>query len=201
MGPFQKIDEQIETQVKKLEAEDKIPRLSDLLPDLDDEVIKYLNYGLNFLAVLVPLGITLFVFSFNSAKRDQIKQYQEIMSGLQDYNRFKTSLGQLESKIVSPFSISDANNLKSSYSTSLATGTKTRGEISIENFEKNSKSPTLFKSLGTLKFSNFSQRELSNVLRKMIFDQKMKINDFQISKDPSNSQLRGKFDFEHFGKN
>lgn len=200
MGPFQKMDTTLEQEITKLELTGKIPRLDDILQTNNEEVLKYSSMTINFLAILFPFLLALGVYIFTSMTKDEINHHRSIIQGVQDFSRYKTRLAAIENAIVSTVIIKDQNNVSATLNSVLSRGTKTSGIITITDFEQNPKGETILITDGRLEFNNFSQDELSNLIRKMVSGLKMKIVEVEIFKDEESKFLKGMFRFTHYGK-
>lgn len=200
MGPFQKMDTTLEQEITKLEMTGKIPRLDDILQTNNEEVLKYSSMTINFLAILFPFILAIGVYLYTSMTKDEINHHRSIIQGVQDYSRYKTRLAAIENAIVSTVIIKDQKNVSATLNSVLSRGTKTSGIITITDFEQNPKGETILITDGRLEFNNFSQDELSNLIRKMVSGLKMKIVEVEIFKDEESNFLKGMFRFTHYGK-
>jgi hypothetical protein len=200
MTVLQKIDQKIETEIKKLEMQGKLPRLEDMLPEADETVIQYVNYALNVLFVVLPFVILLGAYLFNSSIKNQIDARDGIISGIKDWENYKQKLAQLETTVISRVSIANKGAAAKQVNQVLSRGTKTRGEVNIGDFEQYEKGESILVTEGSIEFKDFSQDEFSNLVNKLIVGLTMNITEVEIFKDDKTKFLKGMFRFTHYGK-
>lgn len=200
MTLLQKIDQKIETEIKKLELQGKLPRLQDYIPEADENVLRYINYALNVIFVILPFAILLCAYLYNSSVKSQIEARDGVISGIRDWENYKQKLAQLEQNVISNVPISGKGAAAKQVNQILSRGTKTRGEVNIGDFEQYEKGESILVSEGSVEFKDFSQEEFSGLVNKLLVGLKMNITEVEIYKDEKSNFLKGMFRFTHYGK-
>jgi hypothetical protein len=195
---FKKIDLGLFENIDKFKKTPNYNTLQDFYNSLDEEQQKALKASIIFAFILIPALLISLMWWQNSNLKNDLNLRSQIISKANEILGQKQSLGQAKFSILADSPIDSDSMMVSRLSTILSSMGGDLSKIKIKNFNSSNPSSEVMRTEATLEFSNFSTDELINLVTGMIQNEKFRISQIEINRNPSTNLLQGNFQAIHF---
>ncbi|WP_372653796.1 hypothetical protein [Halobacteriovorax sp.] len=194
------IDDFIFKQLDAFKESEAKTKINEVLNTLTEQQHKIFSQVGSFLLVLLPFVILLFMIISNSFIRSEIDLKKEIISEIFYYNSKKSEVESVGRQIISPHSIKNSSDLASRLKRIATQKGISSESIKVVNFESIEKSGAIEKSEATIKVSDLTSKNLSDLLQRMLDSEKLKIFEMSLKRDEKLSLIEGSIKFTHYAK-
>lgn len=193
ISPFKKIDRTIFEQIDKFKTTPNYTVLTDFYNNLEEEQQKIFKGSIILVFILIPLLLLSVLWWQNQTVREDYELRMSIMTQAQRIIGESRGVTAISPEIISQNPIDSEDMLTSRISgTGIDINKINRGEFLTTNI-----SEKIFQTEAVINFSNLSTDELMNMLGGLIRQEKMRISEVTINRNPDSGLLIGNFRLIH----
>lgn len=194
------IDDFIFKQLDAFKESEAKTKINEVLNTLTEQQHKMFSQIGSFILVLIPFVILLSIIISNSFIRSEINTKKEIISEIFYYNSKKSEVENVGRQIISPHNIKNTSDLNSRLKRIASQKGIPSESIQVVNFESLERSGAIEKSEATIKVSDLTSKNLSDLLQRMLDSEKLKIYEMSLMRNEELSLIEGSIKFTHYAK-
>lgn len=195
---FKKIDQRIFEGLDKFKSSPNYNSLQDFYNGLEEEQQKLFKGIIILLIFLIPVGIMGLLNWQNSNLNKDLELRKSIITKASEIMGQGQGIQEISPRVFSMNPIDSDSMMNSRLSSIASSSGIDLSKIRIENFSSDVISSTVNKAEADFKFNNLSTDELMNLITNMIQQDKFRISNINIKRNPDTFMLSGIFHGIHY---
>lgn len=195
---FKKVDKAIFERIDKFKQTPNYNSVQDFYNGMEEEQQKAFK-GVMILALLaLPSVLLATLWWQNNKVREELNLRTSIITKAQEILGQNQGIREIGPQIFSQNPIDSDSMMTSRLGNMLQSSAIDLSKIIVKDFETSMISSGIMRSEANFSFNNLSTDELMNVFTNMIRNEKFRIQDVSINRNPDTNMLQGQFHAIHF---